>query len=150
MILALALFLTACAPPAPPPVEKPKPDPVTEEWYGKSVKELAGMNLAAGKLYAAGKLDDAGSVVTKGQELEQRLLAVPRPTLEAMQAASDLDDLYARILMANHNVGWARLVYQKNIVRWTNWKPVTPDTERRAKQAKSGIAECDKRLAEGR
>lgn len=146
IFLPLALFLTACAPPPPPRVEKAKPDPVTEEWYVRAVGELAGINRAAEKLYAAGKLDDAGSLVTKGQELEQRLLAAPRPTLEAMEASSDLDDLYARILMANHNVGWARLVYQKNIVRWTNWKPATPDTERRAKQAKAGIIECDRRL----
>jgi len=131
-------------------MEKPRPDPVTQEWYGKAVTELAGINLAAERLFAAGKIDDAGSLVLKGQEVAQRLLAAPRPTLEAMQAASDLDDLYARILIANHNVGWARLVYQKNIVRWTNWKPVTPDTERRAKQAKAGIAECDKRLVQGR
>jgi len=143
-------LLAACAPPPPPPVEQTKPDPVTEEWYGKTVSELAGINRAAEKLYAAGKLDDAGSLVSKGQALEQRLLAAPRPTLGAMQAASDLDDLYARILMVNHNVGWARLVYPKNIVRWTNWKPASPDTERRAKQAKAGIAECDRRLAEGR
>lgn len=88
--------------------------------------------------------------MSKGQELQQRLLAVPRPTLEAIEVSSDLDDLYARILMANHNVGWARLVYQKNIVRWTNQKPATPDTERRAKQAKAGIVECDRRLAQGR
>lgn len=144
------MFLMACAPPPPPPVEKAKPDPVTEEWYGKAVNELEGINRAAEKLYAAEKLDEAGSQVSKGQILEQRLLAAPRPTLEAMEAASDLDDLYARILMANHNVGWARLVYQKNIVRWANWKPASPDTERRAKQAKAGIAECDKRLAQGR
>ena len=142
----MALFLTACAPPPPPPVETAKVDPVTEEWYGKSVEELAGINRAAEKLYSAGKRDDAGSLVTKGQELEQRLLAAPRPTLEAMEVSSDLDDLYARILLANNNVGWARLVYQKNIVRWTNWKPATPDTEKRAKQAKAGIVECDRRL----
>ena len=98
-------------------MEKAKPDPVTEEWYPKSVAELAAINRAAEKAYTSGKLDDAGSLVTKGQQLEQRLLAAPRPTLEAMEVSSDLDDLYARILMANHNVGWARLVYQKNIVR---------------------------------
>ena len=124
-------------------------DPVTEEWYGQAVTELAGINRAAEKLFTGAKIDDAGALVVKGQEVEKRLLAVPRPTLPAMQASSDLDDLYGRILMANHNVGWARLVYQKNVVRWTNWKPQSPDTERRKKQARAGLAECDRRLALG-
>jgi hypothetical protein len=146
IFLALALFLTACGPPPPPPVEKPKPDPVTEEWYGKAVGELTAINRTAENAFEQGKIDDAGALVAKGQELQQRLLAAPKPSLEAMQAASDLDDLYARILIRNHNVGWARLVYQKNIVRWANWKPATPDTERRAKQARAGIIECDRLL----
>ncbi len=119
---------------------------MTEEWYGKAVAELAGLNRAAEKLYAAGKLDDAGTLVGKGQATEQRLLAAPRPTLAAMEASSDLDDLYGRILMANHNVGWARLVFQKNLVRWNNWKPSSQDTERRRKRAVAAIAECDRKL----
>lgn len=125
-------------------------DPVTEEWYGQAVTDLAGINRAAEKLFASARIDDAGALVVKGQELEKRLLAVPRPTLAAMEASSDLDDLYGRILMANHNVGWARLVYQKNMVRWTNWKPQSADTERRKKQARAGLAECDRRLAAGK
>jgi len=125
-------------------------DPVTEEWYGQAVNDLAGINRAAEKLFAAAKVDDAGSLVSKGQEVEKRLLAAPRPTLAAMEASSDLDDLYGRILMANHNVGWARLVYQKNMVRWTNWKPESPDTERRKKQARAGLAECDRQLGLGK
>jgi len=127
-------------------VEKPKPDPVTEEWYGAAVAQLAALNREAAKLYSAGKLDDAGTLVSQGQAIEQRLLAAPRPTLAAMEASSDLDDLYGRILMANHNVGWARLVFQKNLVRWNNWKPPSPDTERRRKQAVAAIAECDRKL----
>src|SRR5947209_7250784 len=116
--MAVTIF-AACAPAPPPMVEKPKPDPVTEEWYGRTVDELAGLNREAEKLLRAGKRDDAGSVVAKGQDLEKRLLAAPRPSLAAMEASSDLDDLYGRILIANNNVGWARLVYQKNLVRWT-------------------------------
>ena len=150
LFTALLITLGACAPPPPQPAAKAKPDPVTQEWYGQAVEELTGINRAADKLYHAGKLDDAGSLVTKGQELQQRLLAVPRPSLAAMEAASDLDDLYGRILIANHNVGWARLVYQKNVIRWTNWKPSTPDSQRRGKQAKAGITECDRLLGMGR
>src|SRR5262249_50206476 len=97
-------------------------------------------------LISKGKLDDAAAVVTRGQPLANRLLAVTRPTLAAMEAASDLDEMYARILLANHNTGWARLTFQKNRSGWSTWKPKTEDTERRRKQAASGIAECDRRL----
>jgi hypothetical protein len=122
---------------------------VTEAWYGQAVGELTGLNREAEARFRAGKQDDAGALVARGQEVEKRLLAVPRPTLEAMQAASDLDDLYGRILIANKNVGWARLVYQKNVIRWNNWKPKSPDTERRKQQAQAGIEECDRRIAGG-
>jgi hypothetical protein len=148
VVMAVTIF-AACTPAPPPVVEKPKPDPVTEEWYGRAVGELADLNREAEKLFRAGKRDDAGSVVAKGQELEKRLLGAPRPSLAAMEASSDLDDLYGRILIANNNVGWARLVYQKNLVRWTNWKPASPDTERRRKQAVAGIQECDRRIGNG-
>ena len=144
------ILLTACAPPPPAPAEQAKPDPVNEAWYGPAVAELANINGEADKLYHAGKLDDAGALVAKGQELQRRLLAAPRPTLAAMEASSDLDDLYGRILIANHNVGWARLVYQKNAILWTNWKPQTPETARRKKQASAGIAECDRLIGMGR
>jgi hypothetical protein len=63
-----------------------------------------------------------------------------------MEAASDLDDLYARMLLANHREGWARLFYQKNVTRWKTWKPPTDETARRLKQAQAGIVECDRRL----
>lgn len=148
-MVAFATIFSACAPTPPPVVEKAKPDPVTEEWYGRAVNELAGLNREAEKLFQAGKRDAAGSLVAQGQEIEKRLLAAPRPLLAAMEASSDLDDLYARILIANNNVGWARLVYQKNLVRWTNWKPASPDTERRRKQAVAGIQECDRRIGNG-
>jgi hypothetical protein len=127
-------------------VEQPKVDPVTEEWYPKAVTDLAAINRRGEELFRKGDRDQAGTLVTEGQVLQGKLLAAPKPTLEAMQASSDLDDLYARILLANSNVGWARLVYQKNLVRWRVWKPQTPETERRRKQAEAGIRECDRRL----
>ena len=82
------------------------------------------------------------------QPLVSRLLSVPRPTLPAIEAASDLDDLYGRMLLRNRQYGWARDCFQKNVIRWKNWKPPTPDTERRWKQAVAAVAECDRRLAE--
>ena len=70
-------------------------DPVTEEWYAPATAELAAMNRQAEGLLHDGKSDQAAAVITKGQALAARLLAAPRPTLGAMEAASDLDQLYA-------------------------------------------------------
>jgi hypothetical protein len=128
-------------------VEKPRPDPATEDWYGESVQELTELNRRAAALFQGGKVDEAAAVVTKGQPLADRLLQAPRPTLAAMEAASDLDDVYGRILLANHNAGWARLVFQKNVVRWKGWKPQTPDAQRRLKKANAAIADCDRAIA---
>ena len=75
-----------------------------------------------------------------------RLLSVPRPTLEATEAASDLDDLYGRMLLANRHYGWARLQFQKNLARWRHWQPETSETVRRLEKAKAAIAECDRHL----
>jgi hypothetical protein len=77
-----------------------------------------------------------------------RLLSVPRPTLEAAEAASDLDQLYGRMLLSNRHYGWARLMFQKNLARWKHWQPQTPETSRRFQQAVSAIAECDKHILE--
>lgn len=77
-----------------------------------------------------------------------RLLAVPRPTLAAMEAASDLDDLYGRMLLANRHYGWARLLFQKNLARWKNWNPQTEESGRRRKLAESRMAECDRGMSQ--
>ena len=143
----LAALLAACAP-APAPAPKPPPDPVTEDWYGPVTAQLAAMNREAEGLLRDGKGDRAAAVITKGQALASRLLAAPRPTLGAMEAASDLDQMYADMLLGNQNYGWARLAYQKNASRWKNWRPQTPETARRLKLARDGIAECDRRMGQ--
>jgi hypothetical protein len=84
----------------------------------------------------------------KGESLSARLLAVPRPTLAATEAASDLDQLYGQMLLSNRKYGWARLQFQKNLARWKHWRPQTPETARRLRQAESAIAECDRRIGE--
>lgn len=145
--LAAALLVAACSP-APAPVKPSSADPTQEAWYAETVNRLAGMNRDAEQLYRNGKADDAADRVTEGEGLATRLLNVPRPTLAAMEAVSDLDDLYARMLLANRNYGWARLTFQKNRARWKNWNPQTPETEKRLKQANDGIAECDRHLGE--
>jgi hypothetical protein len=150
LFLALtAVLLAACASaPAPAPVEKPKPDPAKEVWYGPATEELAALNRDAEDLLRRGKSDEAAALITKGQPMMSRLLTAPRPTLAAMEAASDLDDLYGRMLLSNRNYGWARLQFQKNVSRWKGWTPPTQETERRRKQAESKLAECDRALAQ--
>jgi hypothetical protein len=147
LTFAALVALTACAP-APKPVEPPPPDPTTEDWYRQMTGQLAAMGREAESMLQHGKFDPAAEIVSKGQPLESRLLAVPRPTLEAMEAASDLDDLYGRMLLRNRHYGWARDMFQKNAVRWKVWKLQTSETARRWKAAVDAVAECDRHLPE--
>jgi hypothetical protein len=61
-----------------------------------------------------------------------------------MEAASDLDDLYGRMLLSNQHYVWAQTLFQKNLARWKYWQPQTPETARRMKQAEDAIAECER------
>lgn len=106
------------------------------------------MNREAESLFRSGKADAAAALITKGEPMSNQLLGVPRPTLAAMEAASDLDQLYGRMLFASRNYGWARLLFQKNLARWRTWKPETAETARRLKLAESSIEECDRRISE--
>jgi hypothetical protein len=142
-----AAILAGCAP-APPPKDSSGIDATQEDWYPKAVEQLAAMDRQAQSLLERGKSDDASAVITAGEPWAKRLLSVPRPTLAAMEAASDLDDLYGHMLLANRNYGWARIMFQKNLARWRIWKPQTDETERRRKQADAAIAECDRRMTE--
>jgi hypothetical protein len=63
-----------------------------------------------------------------------------------MEAIADLDRIYGKLLISNGYFGEARLLFQKNITRWRIWKPQTPDTERRLKEANADIAECDRHM----
>ena len=145
--LVTVLLLSGCAPePAPPqPAQR---DETGEPWYSQAVSRLAAQNGEAKSLLKKGKPDEAAAIVQSGEPIASRLLSVTRPTLAAMQEASDLDDLYGGMLLSNRNYGWARLLFQKNQARWKNWMPQTPDTARRLKEAQSAIAECDRRLLE--
>jgi hypothetical protein len=139
-----ALLLGGCAPSAP--VETPKTDPASEPWYAQIVQRLTDMDRTGEQLFQSGRSQEAAAIVTSGQALENRLLTAPRPTLEAMEAVSDLDHLYGQMLMSNGYYGSARLLFQKNVTRWKTWKPQTPETEGRLKQANSAIAECDRHM----
>jgi hypothetical protein len=146
LLILLAVAVLSGCDPAPPPQKKA--DPVTEAWYRPTVEQLAAMNREAEALLQSGKKEQAAEIITKGQPLANRLLSAPRPTLAASEAASDLDHLYARMLLSNGHYGWARLQFQKNLARWKNWQPQTPETARRVKLAREGIAECDRRIVQ--
>ena len=149
LLLAGVALLGACSPPPPKPVaEAPKADPTTEASYGTAVSELAALARQAESLLAQSKNDDAAAAITKGQAIAAQVLAAPHPTLAAMEAASDIDELYGRMLLTNKNYGWARMTFQKDRSRWTNWRPQTDETARRKKQAEAGIAACDRAMSQ--
>jgi hypothetical protein len=142
VILAAAFFASCEQPPAPPR------DATKEPWYRETLEQLTAMNREADNAFATGKSDQASALIEKGQPLVARLLSIPNPTLEAAIGASDLDDLYGRMLLSNRHYGWARLLFQKNLSRWKHWQPQTPETARLLKQAESAIAECDRHILE--
>ena len=147
LAIAAAVVLSACGP-APAPPSSAGADPTHEKWYAQTLDELTTMNRQAERAFQAGKGDDAAALIEKGVPLAKRLVSVPRPALAAVEAASDLDQLYGQMLLSNRNYGWARLQFQKNRARWKTWQPQTEETARRLKQAEDAIAECDRRMAE--
>ena len=147
--LLFAALFSGCAPQQATNTRRTaQSDPTTESWYHDATAQLASLSREAEHLFREDRSDEAAAMITKAQPLINRVLGVPRPTLTAMEAASDLDDLYGRMLLSNRNYGWARLLFQKNLARWKRWKPETEETERRWKLAESEIAECDRHLSE--
>ena len=138
---AASLLLLAGCGSAPEPASRDKTLP---SWYPKVVEQLTALNSQADQDFKNGKADRAAAEVKQAQPLADRLLGVAKPSLDGVEAASDVDDLYGRMLLANRNYGWAQMFFQKNRSRWKNWKPQTDETERRFKLAESEIAECDK------
>jgi len=137
------VILTACESAPPPPRDATK-----EAWYAQSVEQLTTLNREAEKAFGNGKPDQAAALIEKGQPLMARLLTVAQPTLDATIAASDLDQLYGRMLLANRHYGWARLQFQKNLARWKHWQPRTAAVAARQQQAEDAIAECDRHIVE--
>jgi len=141
--LAALLFLAGCSTAPPPPAVH---DAALPPWYTQSIAQLNEINRQAQSDFEHGKSDAAAAKIKDAQMVAARLLSVPKPTLEAAEAAADVDDLYGRMLLANRNYAWAQMFFQKNRSRWKNWTPQTPETERRFKQAEAEIAECDKHI----
>ena len=142
-VTLLAVLLTACTP-APPPVH----DVTKEPWYAPTVDELADMNREAKAAFEHGDSDKASALILKGEPLVSRLMTASHPTLAAAEAASDLTELYGRMLFSNKHYGWARLQFQQDFARWKHWQPQTPETALRLKQAGDGMDECDRHLPE--
>lgn len=141
LLIILAAILAGCG-------ATSSRDTASEPWYVQTVAQVTQLNRDAEAAFKAGKGDQAAALIQKAQPLIASLLTTPHPSLEAAQAAGDLDDLYGRMLLSNRHYGWARLQFQKNLSRWKHWTPQTPETERRYKQALDEIAECDKHIEE--
>jgi hypothetical protein len=146
LTIAAAAILAGCGS-APPPASSSQ-DASEPVWYAKTLDQLTELNRSAESAFENGKGDLASAMIQRAQPIASRLLDVPRPSLPAVEAASDLDDLYGRMLLSNRHYEWAITFFQKNRARWKNWAPQTPETERRLKQAETEIAECDRHMAE--
>jgi hypothetical protein len=136
-----AVFLTGCDS-APPSTGDAVPS-----WYRQTLDQLVESNRSAEAFFKDGKQDQAAALIEKAQPLVSRLLDVPKPSVSAVEAASDLDDLYGRMLLSNRHYAWAITMFEKNRSRWKNWTPQTPEAERRRKLAETEIADCDRQMA---
>ena len=148
MRIAMAAAFSLLAACASPPGEPATADPTKEAGYEQTLQQLIAMNREAEKDFTSGKKEEAGRLVVDGEALASRLLVVPEPTMAAAEAASDVDDLYGRMLLSNRHYGDARLLFQKNLSRWRHWQPQTAETARRLQQAVAAIAECDRHIVE--
>lgn len=143
--ILFALFVSAvCVNCGPEPAPGPPPDPTTEAWYRDAITQLVTMNRQAEDDLRNGKPDDASALILKGEPIASQILGVRKPTLAAMEAASDVDDLYGRMLLSNKHYEWAEFQFQKNLARWKYWQPQTDETTRHVKDAEAKIAQCDR------
>jgi hypothetical protein len=148
-LIAVIAVLAGCGPaPTPKQAVVERHDETKDAAYIKAVEQLGKMNREAQAAYHAGKSDEAAKIMEQEKPLVSRVLAAPKPSLEAVEAASDLDQLYGTMLLANRHYGWARILFQGNLARWKHWRPETPESVRRLKEAEQGIAECDRHLVE--
>ncbi|HEU5021693.1 MAG TPA: hypothetical protein VFT60_07370 [Bryobacteraceae bacterium] len=140
-VTVLLAILSGCGGGAPPP-SAPPPDETKEPWYAETVARVVDATKRATDAFEHAKPDDASSLILQAEPQAKQLLSVLHPTLEANIAAADLDALYARMLFSNNHFEWAQFLYQKNVARWKYWKPQTPDTERRLKEAEAQVEKC--------
>ena len=136
--------ISGCGDAQPPETQ---PNPAADAAYGQKVQQLAETTHAAEISFQRKKPDEAAALIEKAEPLSSEVLAVPRPSLAAMEAASDLDDLYGRMLLSNRHYEWALFLFQKCLARWKYWQPQTEDTARRLRRAEAEIEECQRLIA---
>jgi hypothetical protein len=112
----------------------------------QAVQQLQTLNAQAAAAFKTGKSGQAAAIMEQEKPLISEVLAVPQPTLAATLAASDLDELYGNMLLANRHYGWARIKFQSDLARWRHWRPATPETAARLQLAQSNIAACDRHI----
>jgi hypothetical protein len=144
----IGLFVLGCGKAGPANAPSATVDSAESASYKEDVAQLVALNREAEANYKAGKADLAAKLMEQEKPLVARVLSPPKPSLAAMEAASDLDQLYGTMLLNNRHYGWARVMFQGNLARWKHWRPITEESTRRLKQAEAGIAECDKHLVE--
>jgi hypothetical protein len=125
LLVAARDVMVSCAAPPPPPAQKAAVDPGDGEWYAPAITELAGLNRESGVAIAGAASPTMRRENHEGAGVVGAAAVGCAPPLEAMEAAADNENLYAGMLLANKNFGWARLSYQKNVSRWKNWRPQT-------------------------
>ena len=147
LVSSFLVFLPGCGS-APATAPATQADQTRSVAYREAVAQLAAMNREAEADYKSGKADLAAKIMEQEKPLVSRVLSPPQPSLEAMEAASDLDNLYGTMLLNNKHYGWARVMFQGNLARWKHWRPITEESTRRLKEAEAAIAECDKGIVQ--
>jgi len=127
-VILAAIVITGCG---DAPAPEPRRDPSADPAYVLKVQQLADTTHQAEAAFQQKKPDDAAALIEKAEPLSSEVLAVAKPSLTAMEAASDLDDLYGRMLLSNRHYEWAMFLFQKCSARWKYWQPQTEDTARR-------------------
>lgn len=145
LLICAAAVAVSCGP-STPPVQQTKKDATEEAWYPKTTEDLNGIDRKAEAAFHAGDQDKAAALIEQGKKLQEQLLEARQPTLAAMQAVADLDELYGDMLFTNRNYGWARMFYQKNLARWKHFPEQNDETAKRVKLAEDGIAACDRKI----
>src|SRR5580704_3036851 len=92
--MGLFFLLTGCGQPGPSAQPVAHADETKSAAYRETVAQLVAMNREAEADYKAGKSDLAAKIMEEEKPLVSRVLSPPQPSLEAVEAASDLDQLY--------------------------------------------------------
>lgn len=145
-LCALTLLASSCSTTAPrrPEPAAPKIDRTRQH---AQLSELEGANRTAWDLFRQGQRTAAGDIVGRTDALSINLIGGdPSPSLAIMRAVSDHDELYGRLLMANHHWGHARHIIAKIENRWRLWQPQDDETRQRRAAAVALMRECDRHL----